>query len=36
MCDTSSQTGTLDPLVALLVADYGRGVIYRIQARGKR
>jgi glucose/arabinose dehydrogenase len=27
---------TLDPLGALLVADYGRGVVYRIQARGKR
>jgi glucose/arabinose dehydrogenase len=27
---------TVDPLGALLVADYGRGVIYRVQARGKR
>jgi glucose/arabinose dehydrogenase len=27
---------TVDPLGALLVADYGRGVVYRIQARGKR
>ena len=26
----------VDPLGALLVADYGRGLIYRIQARGKR
>ena len=27
---------TVDPDGALLVADYGRGVVYRIQARGKR
>jgi glucose/arabinose dehydrogenase len=27
---------TVDPEGAVLVADYGRGVIYRIQARGKR
>jgi glucose/arabinose dehydrogenase len=27
---------TVDPLGALLVADHGRGVIYKIQARGKR
>lgn len=27
---------TVDPLGALLVADYGRGVIFRIQARGTR
>jgi glucose/arabinose dehydrogenase len=27
---------TVDPLGALLVADHGRGVIYRIQARGTR
>jgi glucose/arabinose dehydrogenase len=27
---------TVDRLGALLVADYGRGVVYRIQARGKR
>ena len=26
----------VDPLGALLVADYGRGMIFRIQARGNR
>lgn len=26
----------VDPLGALLVADYGRGLVYRIQAEGKR